>query len=100
MAHGPSGVGGNPSWRGSMRTREARAQGEGDAGRRPRVDTEELLLRARAECDRLRSELELERRRGQEERARLTRELEEAVQSRDDFLSTASHDLKAPLSVL
>lgn len=35
-----------------------------------------------------------------EERAKLIRELQEALRSRDDFLSMASHDLKGPLAAI
>jgi signal transduction histidine kinase len=41
-----------------------------------------------------------ERNQGRGERAKLVRELEEALRAREEFLSIASHDLKAPLSVL
>jgi len=41
-----------------------------------------------------------ERIRNEEERARLLREAQEAVQVRDDFLSIASHELRTPLTPL
>src|SRR5215510_14318574 len=92
-----------------MPTRSVRVDGEARR-RRPSLDAidpgavhvEGTGLRdaLHAECERLRRELELERRRGAEERARLSREIEEAVIRRDEFLSAAAHDLKAPLSVL
>jgi PAS domain S-box-containing protein len=41
-----------------------------------------------------------ERKRGEEEHARLLVELEDAVRLRDDFLSIASHELRTPLTPL
>jgi PAS domain S-box-containing protein len=41
-----------------------------------------------------------EERRASEERARLVRELLEAVRARDEFLSVASHELRTPLTTL
>ena len=40
------------------------------------------------------------RKRADRERARLVRELQEALRSRDEFLAMASHDLKSPLQTL
>ena len=40
------------------------------------------------------------RRRAEEERTKLLRQLEEAVRARDDFLAIASHELKTPLTSL
>jgi PAS domain S-box-containing protein len=41
-----------------------------------------------------------ERIRGEEERARLLREAQQAVRARDEFLSVASHELRTPLTPL
>ena len=86
-----------------LRSRNARMEAEiHQSGLELQALNVELLAANEALARRIQASEQAERtlRENEEERARLLREAQEAVQVRDEFLSIASHELRTPLTPL